>query len=101
MMDGYFPKIGVRVGHHSQNLGSYTIHVPAYTHIYTDLSQSLFITVYVLLHARTHTHTYVYTLSVRVKRTLCGYVMIRGVKDTKHNVLNTAQYLLQREWVSP
>ena len=63
---------------------------------------------------RTHTHTYTYThthmytyplylnsvITVKVKNSRCGYVVIRGVNDSEYNVLKTSEYLLQRKWVS-
>ena len=38
--------------------------------------------------------------TVKVNGYQCGYVDIRGVNDTEYNILKTAEYLFQREWVS-
>ena len=46
-----------------------------------------------LMHTHTHTH------SVKVRSTLCGYVVLRRVNDSKNNVLKTVELLFERKWV--
>ena len=42
----------------------------------------------------------VFVFPVSVNNCQCGYVEIKGINDTEYNVLKTAEYLKQKEWVS-
>ena len=47
----------------------------------------------VITHIHSHTHT------VKVRSTLCGYVVLKRVNDSKNNVLKTVELLFERKWV--
>ena len=109
----YFLKSMINVHDCMYSLRAHTQHNHTHIYVYVHLFSPLHTHTLTHSHTETHTHTHTCTHShslvhthtdtcthtVKVRSTLCGYVVLRRVNDSQNNVLKTVELLFERKWV--